>query len=170
MNSYQRHNCEVLVACFGGPQGDEQAGGQVVALLARRPNLHARLVTVSESTPLIDELDRCATLIVVEACRGGSRIGAISRLEWPDPRIRQYHNHSAHGVKLCNTLQLAERLGRIPPKVVIFGIDIGYGVLRDEMSPEVVQAVTELEEMIFAEICETVDERTIVSKSTVAAS
>ena len=170
MNSYQRHNCEVLMAGVGGPQGDEQSGGQVVALLARRPNLPARLVTVSEGTPLIDELDRCTTLIVVEACRGGSLIGAISRLEWPDPRIRQHHNHSAHGVKLCNSLELVERLGRMPPKVVIFGIEIGGGLPGDAMSPAVMQAVTKLEEMIFAEICETVDERTVVSKSTVAAS
>ena len=169
MNSYQRHNCETLVAGFGGSQGDVQAGGQVVALLARRPELPARLVTVSEGTHLIDELDKCKTLIVVEACRG-SLIGAISRLEWPDPRIRQYHNHSAHGVKLCNKLQLAERLDRMPPKVVVFGIEIGYGLPREAMSPAVMQAVKKLEEMIFAEICETVDERTVVSKSTVAAS
>ena len=170
MNDHKRQNFDVLVAGFGSPHGDHQAGRQLVALLTRRPNVPARLIVVGDETHLIDELEGCETLFVVEACRGGSLIGGISRLEWPDARIRQYHNHSAHGVQLCNSLELVERLGRMPPKVVIFGIEIGGGLPRDAMSLAVMQAVTKLEEMILAEICETVDERTVVSKSIVAAS
>jgi hydrogenase maturation protease len=144
----------VTVAGFGSPHGDDQAGWQVVASLQRRTDLPARLVKITEGTQLIDELVGCRRLIVVDACRGGPQIGAITRFEWPDPRIRQYHNHSTHGVGLCNALQLAERLGRMPPNVEIFGIEIGSYRPLDEISADVVQSVAELVEIISAELCE----------------
>ncbi|MEX0613443.1 MAG: hydrogenase maturation protease [Pirellulales bacterium] len=147
---------DVIVAGFGSPHGDDQAGWQVVALLGRRPDLPARLVTITEGTQLVDEIERCDGLIIVDACRGGAQIGTVTRLEWPDPRVRQYHNHSTHGIGLCNALELAERLGRMPPNVDVFGIEIGSCRPLDEISAEVVQAVAELVEIISAELCETV--------------
>jgi hydrogenase maturation protease len=145
---------------LGSPFGDDQAGWQLVELLQRRPDVPAQLRIIHEATQLVDELDGCRKLIIVDACRGGTLTGTISRLRWPDPRIRQNHNHSTHGVGLCNALQLAERIGRMPPSVEIFGIEIGNFQPRDEMSPEIVRAVAELEKTIFAELCETLDART----------
>src|SRR5262245_55275322 len=88
------HSMDAVVAGFGSPHGDDQAGWRFVGLLARRPDVRARLVKVTEGTQLIQELNGCRRLIVVDACHGGVRLGAITRLAWPDPRIRQYHNHS----------------------------------------------------------------------------
>jgi hydrogenase maturation protease len=153
-NKPNKFGSNVTVAGFGSPHGDDQAGWQVVASLQRRTDLTARLVKITEGTQLIDELVGCRRLIVVDACRGGPQIGAITRFEWPDPRIRQYHNHSTHGVGLCNALQLAERLGRMPPNVEIFGIEIGSYRPLDEISADVVQSVAELVEIISAELCE----------------
>jgi hydrogenase maturation protease len=94
-------------------------------------------------------------LIVIDGCRG-AQIGTITRLQWPDPRIRQHHNHSTHGVGLCNALQLAEQLGRIPPDVEILGIEIGAYKPIGEMSPDILMAVVELEAVIFDELREVV--------------
>jgi hydrogenase maturation protease len=149
------------VVGFGSPFGDDQAGWRLVELLERRPDVPARLKIIPEATQLVDELAGCCRLIIVDACRGGMHAGAISRLCWPDPRIRQYHNHCTHGVGLCNALQLAEKLGRMPPYVEIWGIEIGNDQLHGEMTPEVAQAVAELEKTILVEICETLDARTV---------
>jgi hydrogenase maturation protease len=146
---------DIVVAGFGSPHGDDQAGWQVIALLGLRSDLPARLVKVREGTQLIDELDGCRRLIIIDACRGGPQRGAITRLEWPDPRVCQYHNHSTHGVGLCNALELAERLGRMPPDVEIYGIEIGSYRPLDEISAEVARAASDLGEIIFAELCET---------------
>jgi hydrogenase maturation protease len=154
---------DVVVAGFGSPHGDDQAGWQVVALLRRRSDFPARLVEISEGTQLIDELKGCQQLIVVDACLGGQPIGTISRLEWPDPRIRTYQNHSTHGVGLCNALELAERLGRMPQKVQVFGIEIGSNRPLDESSAEVARAVSELSEIISAELGEAFDARAVVN-------
>jgi hydrogenase maturation protease len=147
---------DVVVAGFGSPHGDDQAGWRVVTLLGRRSELPAHLVKITEGTQLIDELDGCRRLIVVDACRGVPQVGAITRLQWPDPRVRQYHNHSTHGVGLCNALELAERLERMPPIVEIFGIEIGSYRPLDEISAEVAQAIDELGKIISAELCETI--------------
>jgi hydrogenase maturation protease len=145
---------DTVVAGFGSPHGDDQAGWQVVSLLQRRPDLPARLVKITEGTRLINELVGCRRLIVVDGCRGGPQLGAITRVEWPDLRVRQYHNHSTHGVGLCNALELAGRLGRMPPCVEIFGIEIGNYRPLEEISAEVARAVAALVEIISAEVCE----------------
>ena len=152
---------DVLVAGFGSPHGDDQAGWQVVAALRQRPALRARFQKITEGTQLVEELAECGRLIVVDACRSGGELGTITRLAWPDPRIRQYHNHSTHGVGLCNALVLAERLGRMPPFVEIFGIETGSFRPLDEVSLEVAQAVAELEKILTAKLRETVDARTV---------
>ena len=154
MNGSRQIESEIVVAGFGSPHGDDQAGWQVVALLERRPDLPARFVTITEGTQLVEELDRCRRLIIVDACRSGGSLGTISRFQWPDPRIRQHHNHSTHGIGLCNSLQLAERLGRLPPSVEIFGIEIGKYQPVGQVSAEVLRAIVELEWIILAELCE----------------
>jgi hydrogenase maturation protease len=145
----------VVVAGFGSPHGDDQAGWQVVALLERQGELPARRVKIAEGTQLVEELARCRRLIVVDACRSGAPLGTITRLEWPDRRIRRYHNHSTHGVALCNALQLAERLGRLPPSVEILGIEIGSLRPLEEISAEVARAVAQVAEIISSEVYET---------------
>jgi hydrogenase maturation protease len=151
----------VVVAGFGSPHGDDQAGWRVVALLGHRPGLPARLVKITEGTKLIHELDGCRRLIVVDACRAGGLIGTITRLEWRDPRIGQYHSHSTHGLGVCSALDLADRLGRLPPNVRIYGIEIGSQRPLDEVRIEVAQAVAELTGIIAAEINEPVHARTV---------
>jgi hydrogenase maturation protease len=162
MNTISNKQSGVVVAGFGGPRGDDQAGWHVLALLAQRPHLAALLLKCDQQTSLVEELDGCCKLIVVDACRGGSHAGDITQLEWPDPRVRQYHNHSAHGVRLCNALQLAEQLGKLPPMVDVFGVDTGQIQTTDELSPDVRRAVPELERKILAKISEAVDAREIV--------
>jgi hydrogenase maturation protease len=147
---------DVVVAGFGSFHGDDQAGWQVVSLLRRRGDMSARLVEIFEGTQLLSELQGCRRLFVVDACRSGSQLGSITHLDWPDPRIRQYHNHSTHGVGLCNALELIERLGRMPLIVEVYGIEIGDYRPLDEISAEVASGVSELADIISAELCETV--------------
>ena len=162
MKNLSQYKSGILVAGFAGPHGDDRVGWSVVAALGSRPCVPARLITVGEETQLIDEVEECNLLVAVDACRGGSRIGRISRLEWPDPRIRQYHNHSKYGIKLCNALQLMDRMGRMPEKVVVFGVDIGNRRPLGAPIAEVAQAVAELDQIIFSEICENIDARAVV--------
>jgi hydrogenase maturation protease len=143
-----------VVAGLGSPFGDDQAGWRLVDMLQRRPQVPARLKKVNEATQLVDELDGCNKLIIVDACRGLCQVGAVTRLRWPDPRIARRHGQSTHGVGVCDALQLAEQLGRLPAVVEIYGIEVAECEPGREMCLEVLRAVTELEAVIAAELCE----------------
>jgi hydrogenase maturation protease len=144
----------MVVVGVGSPFGDDQAGWRLIETLERRPHLPARLIQVDEPTKLLDALDGCRKLIIVDACRGVCQIGAVTRLKWPDPRIAKQHSHSTHGVGVGDALRLAEQLWRLPPDVVIYGIEVGDCEPGREICQEVLQAVAKLESFIFAELCE----------------
>jgi hydrogenase maturation protease len=126
----------------------------VIAGLTRQLGQSARLVAIHEGTQLLDELDGCQRLIVIDACCSSGRLGTISRFRWPDHRIRKHHNHSTHGIGLCNALELAARLDKLPKEVEVFGIEIRDYQAIGPMSVEVLRSVHELQTIIHAELCE----------------
>ena len=144
----------IVIAGFGSPHGDDQAGWQVAARLAVDPGAAIRILAIREGTQLVSELAGCQKLIVVDACRSTNPLGTITRFRWPDPRIRERHSHSTHGIGLCNALELAARLGRMPPEVEVFGVEISGPNPLAELSCEVISAVDELVEILRAELCE----------------
>lgn len=154
MNSVMDQREAIVVAAFGSPHGDDQVGWRVAAHLQRRPGIAARVVLLAEGTGLLEELSGCEQLIVVDACRSGAPVGALTRLEWPDPRVRRRHNQSTHGISACDALELAEQMGRIPPRVVLFGVEIAVHNPLSRLSPEVEAAVPQLQEVILREIDE----------------
>jgi hydrogenase maturation protease len=154
MSDATEHGPGVVIAGFGSPHGDDQAGWRLIEMLQQRPELPARVVAVREATELLEELGGCRKLVVVDACRCGGRMGTITRLEWPDPRIEQQHSHSSHGMGVCCALRLAERLGRLPPEVEVYGIEIAEWEPGHEITFEVLEAVKELDAVISAELCE----------------
>jgi hydrogenase maturation protease len=143
-----------VVIGLGSPFGDDQAGWQLIDMLQRRPQVPARLKKVNEATQLVDELAGCNKLIIVDACRGVCQVGAVTWLRWPDPRIARRHSQSTHGVGVCDALLLAERLGRLPAEVEIYGIEAAECEPGRKMCLEVLQAVAELEAVIAAELGE----------------
>ncbi len=168
MNNQETIRRGVVVAGFGSPHGDDRAGWEVVERLGTRAPLcvaaergdgaaeRVRVVRVREGTQLIHELEGCGRLIVIDACHGSGPVGTISRFRWPDPRIRRHHDRSTHEIGLCSALELAKQLGRLPPEVVVFGIEIGDDEPVGGVSGEVLRAVEELEAVIVAEIGEVV--------------
>lgn len=151
-----RHGATMIVG-MGSPFGDDQAGWRVVDLLRRRPDVPARLAKVHEATQLVDELDGCDKLVIIDACRGMGRTGTVTRLGWPDPRIARRHSQSTHGVGVCDALRLAEQLGRLPAVVEIYGIEVAEREPEREICLAVLQAVAELEATIWAELCEAIN-------------
>lgn len=144
MNASWRSDWPTVVAGFGSPHGDDQAGWRVAAILLHRADLSARVLTVHEPTQILEALRDCERLIVVDACRSGGVAGTITRLVWPDPRIAITHRHSTHGVGVADVLKLAEKLGDLPPSVEIFGIEVANRSPGHDLTPVVVQATAEV--------------------------
>jgi hydrogenase maturation protease len=143
-----------VVAGFGSPHGDDQAGWRVAAMLSRRPNLPARVVAAYEPLQILQALRGCERLIVVDACHTGGSAGVITRLTWPDPRIAVRHRQSSHGVGVFDVLKLAEKLGDLPPVVEIIGIEAVDWEPGSDLGPDVLQSVAEVEALIADELRE----------------
>jgi len=143
---------EVVIAGFGSPHGDDRAGWQLIERMRDRGDVRVRLAAIREATELLDMLDDCRMLIVVDACCSGGQVGTVTQLKWPDPRIELHHSHSTHGLGVCGVLRLAERLGRLPRETYVYGIEIADWAPGHEMTCEVLKAVAALEGMISADL------------------
>jgi hydrogenase maturation protease len=154
MNRPEQETCLTVVAGFGSPHGDDQAGWRVAAMLARRPDLLARVIAVHEPTQVLAALGDARRLIVVDACQTGEVAGAITHLTWPDPRIVSTHRHSTHGVGVADLLKLADQLQCLPTLVELFGIEVADCSPGRDLTPAVVRSVAEVEARIANDLCE----------------
>lgn len=154
MNRPRFNAASVVVAGCGSPHGDDQLGWRVVQLFNQRPQLPAEAIILRDCADLIGRLKGCKRLNVVDACQSHSPIGEIKRFRWPDARIAAERSRSRHGLTIDEALRLAERLGRLPPMVDVWAVEIGPCSPGHTMSPAALAAAAEVEAMIYDELCE----------------
>jgi hydrogenase maturation protease len=87
---------------------------------------------------LLECLDGQDTSILIDAAAPSGRPGAIRTFVWPCPDLATVRPVSSHGLGLVEALQLAESLGRIPKKVLIYTIEARTIAPDAPPSPEVV--------------------------------
>jgi hydrogenase maturation protease len=159
---------KTLIVGIGSPHGDDVAGWKVAELLADElagPDICIKQATSplqilhwmewrSELQQKSSEQGILAnpTTILCDACRGFGEPGEINRWTWPDSELVNVSWSGTHDFSLTATLQLAERLNRLPPQVVIWTIEAGTAKAFDGMSPEVEAAVPRLAKSIASEL------------------
>jgi hydrogenase maturation protease len=135
----------------GSPHGDDAAGWRVVERLRQHSGLTAQLKTI-EPSQLLDHLDDCRRLILVDAYQSNQPPGTILRLQWPDSRLRSQRRRSSHALGLGDALALAETLGWLPPRVVVWGVEISRTEPGEDLTPEVCRVLPELERQVLQEL------------------
>lgn len=138
------------VIAVGSEHGDDQVAWRAAELL--RESVSSAIEIAIARTPLdiLDYLEGCQRLIVMDACCSAAPVGQITRLQWPDERIRTLHRHSTHNLGLADSLWLAETLGRLPAVVVVFAVEIHAAASREAsplaetLTPAVAASVPEL--------------------------
>jgi len=151
----------VLLVGIGSPHGDDQAGWLIAERLRDRVEIDVEVKQASTPSHLLDWLDKVDRLIVCDACldrrqKDADRQNAQKpgeeprafRWEWPTPEVSRLRSAGSHAFGLPEVLQLAERLGRLPASVTVFGIP---GAMFDSFSglssgvekhlPEIVESV-----------------------------
>lgn len=140
------------VIAMGSPHGDDQVAWRLAERLQLRKHANVTVIKLGDPLRLYDHLEECERLVIVDACSGGGMPGTVTRLEWPDEHILVRHSHSSHGFGLANALQLAEKLNRLPRKVVLFGVEVANVLPNDSPSEAVESAFHELERKVLREI------------------
>lgn len=153
----------ILVAGIGNPwASDDGVGAEVIHHLRNRlpiaPEVgDATLEALALDEPsfsLLDVVDGCDHLIIVDAVASGAAPGTVHRLEW-QPGValdRGVERVSSHGLGIREVLELGAALGRLPGRVDLWGIEAGSTAPGSRLSPAVAAAVPVIVERFMAEL------------------
>lgn len=124
-------------------RGDDGIGPAVIRRLRARRIPGLRLVTYDgDITGLVDLWEGEATVVVVDALRSHALPGSIVRVEvGPDRPLPVGTASSTHGLSLAHAVGLGQTLGRMPRRLIVFGIEAAQFVLGADLSPELRRAV-----------------------------
>jgi hydrogenase maturation protease len=139
---------------LGSPHGNDAVGWRVVERLQLALDGWVVVRAVAEPTQMLEHLEGCQRLWIIDACRCGQPVGSLWRWTWPaDAQRMTSGSSSTHAMSLPSVLQLAAALGKLPESIVIFAVEIGVGsLIGAEMSDEVAAAVVVLEQRVREEV------------------
>ncbi|MCS6866165.1 MAG: hydrogenase maturation protease [Gemmataceae bacterium] len=145
---------------LGSPFGDDRVGWEVIAQLQSVLPAGCWSQATADPLQLLEIPSHYRRWIVVDASRGGGRPGQIQRFAWPDDRLIATRTASSHGFDLVAALAWAATLGRLPPQVIIFTIELAVAGAEPEraLSEPVAAAIPVVVARIVAE---TVGEETM---------
>lgn len=138
---------------IGSPAGDDQAGWLTIdALLAAGLRSEDGLVIEKLDRPgasLIPLLDKAAWVILIDAMQGSGPAGRIrhfDQADWP----QHTKGLSTHGVGVLDALSLACALGSLPPRIDLYGIEIGSANPGEQAGDDIASAAQQLARSIAA--------------------
>lgn len=104
-----------------------------------------------EGAGLIDAWSGAADVVVIDATQSGAEPGTIVRLDAIGAALpRDLFRYSSHLFGLAEAVETARALGRLPDRLVIWGIEgaaFGFG---DALSPAVADAAAEVARRVAA--------------------
>jgi hydrogenase maturation protease len=141
-----------LIVGIGSPHGDDQLGWHVVDRLMDGPTRdQVQLRKAKSPADVLNWLSDIDILIVCDACYGLGPPGIARRWTWPTDELPRAEWSGTHDLSLPQVLALAQRLGRLPSDVIIWGIEGSNRSVVDPLSDRVsVAASAGLESVVCA--------------------
>jgi len=146
---------EALVIGVGNAFRGDDGVGLVVALELRELALPGVIVLEQsgEGAALVEAWGSADRVIVVDAVSSGNEPGIIHRFEVADqPLPAHFAGGSTHAFGLAEAVELARQLDRLPPHLVIYGIEGKAYDLATGLSSEVAAAAEILVERLAQEL------------------
>lgn len=142
----------VLVLGIGNRFRSDDGVGPAVADRLRALGIPAEERS-GEGAELIDAWQGHDTVIVVDACRSDAAPGTVLRIDAAvEPLPAGLFHYSSHLFGLAEAVETARALGRLPRRLIVFGIEgaaFGFG---DSLSPAVEIAAGEVVRRVAAEV------------------
>lgn len=90
-------------------------------------------------------------VILVDAALSGAAVGTVHRFDAAETEIPAgLFHYSSHQFAVAEAVEMARVLGRLPRRLLVFGIEGGDFSYSQELSPEVAEAVDRVVEEIAA--------------------
>ena len=144
------HQPKIAVLGIGNEyRGDDGVGPYIIRRLKLRGlPAHVELKT-GEAASLIDYWNGAHTAIVVDAVAANSEPGKIHRFDAHErPLPRRLFDASTHAFGLAKSVELARALDRLPPRLIVYGIEGKNFDMGSGLSPEVRQAALTVVELV----------------------
>jgi hydrogenase maturation protease len=105
-----------------------------------------------EPVSLVDAFNGADEVFLVDAVRSGAPAGVVHRIDATDePLPATLPAASTHTLGVGEAIELARALGRLPTRVVVYGIEAGSLAAGEELTPAVARAVDEVVDRVLAE-------------------
>ncbi len=137
-----------LLVGIGSPRGDDSVGWEIARQVADRAGDSLLVRCARTPAELLDWLDGIDTLDVCDALVSEATVGSIYCWQWPAPEIERAPFGGSHDLSLVAVLVLAESLGRLPPRVRIWGVGIDPAGSLESLSPVAAAAVPSIVDRI----------------------
>lgn len=106
-----------------------------------------------EPTGLIDAFDGAEALWLLDAVSSGAPAGTLHRLEAGERGLpAALFRVSSHHLGLADAIELARAVGRLPARVVVYGIEGAQFGVGDSLTPEVEAAAAQAADAVRAEV------------------
>jgi hydrogenase maturation protease len=144
----------VVVGVGNAVRGDDAAGLAVAGRVRERgPDGVAVVECEQEPTRLLDAWDGADLALVVDASLSGAEPGTVHRFDATvDPVPARVFRSSTHAFGIGDAVELGRALGRLPARVVVYGIEGADFGLGSGVSDPVARAVEEVAGAVLAEL------------------
>ena len=91
--------------------------------------------------------------MLIDAVHSGAEPGTIHRVDaHAQPIAKKFFRFSTHAFGLAEAVELARALGRLPPRLIVYGVEGTTFEAGIGLSPEVAAAVQEVVERVLGEL------------------
>ena len=140
----------LIIGCGNRERADDGAGLQVAEQLCRRG--FQAVCHTGDSLSLIDLWSNAEDVILVDAVvTGNAPPGTVWNWNADRPLSALRPSASSHGFGVAEAIELAHKLGRLPPGLCIYGIEATNFAIGEEMSLAVEDTVQQLVQQLAAE-------------------
>jgi len=143
------------VVGVGNPfRGDDGAGLEVARRLRETlPEGVEVLEREGEPTGLMDALEGAEAVWLVDAVASGAPAGTVHRLDATERELpADVFRASTHAFGLAEAVELARALGKLPPSVVVYGIEGRRFEAGEGLTPEVEAAARRVATLVGEEV------------------
>jgi hydrogenase maturation protease len=144
-----------LIIGLGNEYRHDDAVGLVVARRLRQaaPKSVRVLEETGEGASLLESWQDAEMVILIDAVQSGAAPGTLHRLDaHAQPMAKEFFRFSTHAFGLAEAVELGRALGRLPPRLIVYGIEGKSFEAGVGLSPEVEAAAQVVVERVLGEV------------------
>ena len=132
---------------------DDGVGPAVAELLREALAGDIEIVFQSgEGATLMESWRDALDVYLIDAVKSGAAPGTVFRLDASEPIPSQFFHYSTHDFSVAEAVEMARALKRLPPRMILYGIEGGDFSQGPGLSPQVAKAAEQVVKRIVMEI------------------